>query len=1515
MVYPIHIRQCLPLLFLTTIAICGITAQDCLEYDEIGGTDCVACVPDGWSLFGGTSPDIILGDGTWPGGGCTIEDLEGESPGGGTMSFFVAQGGSYEEGMTTTVSGLNTGQEYGFGLYWQNVVVNNCGMWEGGDLLIELDGEQYIFSGAEEWEYIEICFTPSSSDVDINLNIIGDGGMNALVVDSPSCDQVSPCCPLFVDIEEEEYELCPGEEFIIPGVFSEEEGSVTIEWTSDPSSGIIFLDETDIIQPTFLVDDVGDFEGGVYTFELKVEDDNCEKIREIEITVLPSITPEFDIFICEAYEIPPFPEESIDGYFGTWDGNFNFDEIGGTVQEYTFILDPGQDNCIEEWVYEYPIQLAEDLSIDFQNIFCETDEDRYTLPDETEENVEGEWDEDRIRPSELGEGVYIYTFFPDTEEYCAFPMEFEFEVLASDSLSFNLPKTYCATGDTIFLPETSIEFIQGEWDDDFIVLDDTGSYTIDFEVEDPNDCYYDFEYTFTIGESAEASFDLELNLCQNFGTFSPESNSVEGYEGVWTPNEILIDTISQDSLILNWSPLDDFNGCLKDTNITFYIISPNSLEFTLPDSLCISDLPYILPVVSNNGLNGTWSQANITNTVQVNNYVNLSFIGDASTCNAVYQDSIFIRDTAQPEFNLNVSLCANEEAVLLPEVSMNGIEGTWSINPVDPTTFEDSLLTVFRPLGNSCADSITISFYILEQIEPVFVLPEFLCAENGVFDLPDPSGQNIPGTWTNTSYDPASFDAAIFTSSFIPDDISCYNTVDVSIPVASFDGFSFSTTDPLNCVDPDGSIIFENNMTSQFEFSIDGGVNWTDSNYSDLSSGAYELLVRSVDFPDCIKSYDFILASPESVVINDLIVVDNISCANNDGSIEIIAQGNDLEYSIDNGVNWQSEAFFDNLNPGTYEVLARSAIATDCNDGLSANVNAFAVTNIEMLDQTALTNCNANDAMVDVTATGETLEYSIDDGANWQEESTFNNLEAGEYTILVRSSIDLDCIESIDFTVEDIELPEILELISSDISDCGLSDGTIQVIVDDEENYEYSIDGGMTWQSSNLFFDLPEGNYTIEVRDLTYNACQDNAQTAISAKNNPVILDTELIGMSDCITTDARFNMVTDLADPEFSIDGGIEWQSSSEFSGLGEGNYSVIVRSISSPNCTASTDFDVIRPNCPCNELNYSFIIENPNCLDPLSGSVEIIDLNGFYTDLDFQIEWSNGEQGANLNNIPEGSYSFTIEYDLDCQLTDSLLLDAADPLSFDLLSFDQDCEGLGSIEVTNLDGGSGDFLFSIDGVNFQESSVFFNLSADQYNILVQDAFNCDSLASTSISDVSNLELELPEIQPIRLGESVILNPLINASTIDDFEWSPQEGVLNQSELIAEVSPTETTEYTLTIYFGDCIETRSIIVEVLQPDDVYLPNIFNPNDIGNNSYFFPQAINDLDLTIDALSVYDRWGNLVFINENFKINIPEEGWDGYYNDRKTEVGVYVFMLEYNLAGRKEILAGSVTLIR
>ena len=144
----------------------------------------------------------------------------------------------------------------------------------------------------------------------------------------------------------------------------------------------------------------------------------------------------------------------------------------------------------------------------------------------------------------------------------------------------------------------------------------------------------------------------------------------------------------------------------------------------------------------------------------------------------------------------------------------------------------------------------------------------------------------------------------------------------------------------------------------------------------------------------------------------------------------------------------------------------------------------------------------------------------------------------------------------------------------------------------------------------------------------------------------------------------------------------------------------------------------------------------------------------------------------------------------------------------------------------------------------------------------------------------------------------------------------------LGTFQLVAEVS--DTTEYLDSETFVDVEEycyritafenggnsTQSVsnIACVKMESFFYTPNAFTPNGDGRNDRFLIQSVFVENY---VLQIYDRWGRMVFESLN-----PDDGWDGNFEGRSMQEGVYIFVVNGTaLDGRDIKHTGSLTLIR
>ena len=93
------------------------------------------------------------------------------------------------------------------------------------------------------------------------------------------------------------------------------------------------------------------------------------------------------------------------------------------------------------------------------------------------------------------------------------------------------------------------------------------------------------------------------------------------------------------------------------------------------------------------------------------------------------------------------------------------------------------------------------------------------------------------------------------------------------------------------------------------------------------------------------------------------------------------------------------------------------------------------------------------------------------------------------------------------------------------------------------------------------------------------------------------------------------------------------------------------------------------------------------------------------------------------------------------------------------------------------------------------------------------------------------------------------------------------------------------------------------------------MPNAFSPNGDQINDYFTVFGHVPNIQVVRELSIFNRWGELVFQNTNFLPNVPESGWDGRHPSGRNMGGVYTYIAKIELLdGSQVIRSGSVTVV-
>ena len=248
----------------------------------------------------------------------------------------------------------------------------------------------------------------------------------------------------------------------------------------------------------------------------------------------------------------------------------------------------------------------------------------------------------------------------------------------------------------------------------------------------------------------------------------------------------------------------------------------------------------------------------------------------------------------------------------------------------------------------------------------------------------------------------------------------------------------------------------------------------------------------------------------------------------------------------------------------------------------------------------------------------------------------------------------------------------------------------------------------------------------------------------------------------------------------------------------------------------------------------------------------------------------------------------------------------DQNNPSGFSIIQNQYGCDSTVNVDmIFNANTNSNFDTLICEGDSFTFLGQSFDDVSDT-TLVISNFLSCDSSIDVTVSIV--------EIQEIILdGRANILNNIEytfqnSIPSSYSIAWTPESGLsctdcpnptlLNQENIETYSLEISTPE--------GCIQNLELAVNYqCRP---YLPNIFNPDSFSANKSF--GAFTPCGLTNFSLSVFDRWGSLVFAS-----NDQNQTWNGKLNGERIVPGVYTYMCEYSNDGKEELEAGQITVVR
>ncbi|HOY13401.1 MAG TPA: gliding motility-associated C-terminal domain-containing protein [Saprospiraceae bacterium] len=224
----------------------------------------------------------------------------------------------------------------------------------------------------------------------------------------------------------------------------------------------------------------------------------------------------------------------------------------------------------------------------------------------------------------------------------------------------------------------------------------------------------------------------------------------------------------------------------------------------------------------------------------------------------------------------------------------------------------------------------------------------------------------------------------------------------------------------------------------------------------------------------------------------------------------------------------------------------------------------------------------------------------------------------------------------------------------------------------------------------------------------------------------------------------------------------------------------------------------------------------------------------------------------------------------------------------------------------------------YAIINGNFQLNPTFKGLGEGAVTIAVEDAKGCKDTASFIVPDAVDIDVELGEEINVTAGTSVNLQPLLSPPSLD-FTWNIvtscrlenfEEGNLSQNFMPYGISTLILTGSSA----NGCTTSDTLVINASSNNTLYYPNIISANNDGLND-IFSISNEDARTEISELSIFDRWGNMVYTSTNLVVNDKSIGWNGTFNQAVLP-GVYVWVAKVKYIDCEEkIIHGDVTVVK
>ncbi|WP_369998306.1 Ig-like domain-containing protein, partial [Winogradskyella sp.] len=370
------------------------------------------------------------------------------------------------------------------------------------------------------------------------------------------------------------------------------------------------------------------------------------------------------------------------------------------------------------------------------------------------------------------------------------------------------------------------------------------------------------------------------------------------------------------------------------------------------------------------------------------------------------------------------------------------------------------------------------------------------------------------------------------------------------------------------------------------------------------------------------------------------------------------------------------------------------------------------------------------------------------------------------------------------------------------------------------QSFEFNADG--------TYHYIPTDGFTGEV-NFTYQVClpAPNSSVCDSASVTLTYVDLPPVPQASISCGSVNDDFTISVTSPlgseyEYSINNG-PFQSSTDFTNLPEGAYTLSVRSIYT-TCENTNPIQFVLDN-----LELTGTITDVLCFGDSTGAIDITVSGGNppYTYL-----WSNSDTTEDLANVQAGTYTVTVTDANGCTISDDFTVEQPTEELTSTVNSSTDilCKGdaTGAIDIS-VNGGTApyDYLWNT-GDTTEDLS---NIIAGTYSVTITDANGCTTTNQVTLSEpATELEGSVSNIENVDCSSVNDGSFTVNATGgTSPYQYSIDNGSNNQNSGLFE----NLANGTYTILITDANSCTTSVTAIIGVNDTENPQISVPNTIS----------------------------------------------------------------------------------